>query len=151
MQIAKILSSPKKLEEYSFLWSQARLVVGAVALFLGGVPVLRALVPSMALSGLVKTLLTLSWLISGVAAGYLLYQWNKTGKKVFGGNDQKDTIAFFVSVVSGLNLGVTGLFGSNPGMSILSGQVVFIVVGLAYLVSAYHLQMRWKATGKKIF
>ena len=30
-------TTPEKLEKYSFLWSEARLVVTSIALFMGGV------------------------------------------------------------------------------------------------------------------
>ena len=138
------------LERYSFLWSEARLLIAALALFLGGVPVLTVVLPVPVLYGLVRLLLTLSWIISGAASGYLIYRWFTGGKKVFGGKDNKDVIAFFVSVVSGLNLGLTGLTGQNPGMSLASGGTIFTLVGLVYLVSAWHLWRRWKATGEKM-
>jgi len=54
-------------------------------------------------------------------------------------------------VVSGINLGLTGVLGNNIGMSITSNQFVFIIVGLLYLATAYHLQQRWNTSGQKIF
>lgn len=65
---------PDKLERYSFLWSEARLIIGAVALFIGGVPLLLAFNPIPSLSGLLGSLLTLAWIISGLASLYLLYR-----------------------------------------------------------------------------
>src|SRR3989344_8325172 len=95
------------LERYSFLWSEVRLIIAALALFLGGVsPLLKLGLPS----GLASSLLTLSWIISGVAAVYLLYRRHKT-KLLLGGKDKWDAVAFFVMVVSGINLGLVGLLG----------------------------------------
>ena len=144
-------TQPAQLERYSFLWSQARLLIAAVALFIGGVPPVLAYNPIPGLYGLVSSLLTLSWIISGVAALYLAYRWNANHQMLFGGKAQRDTIAFFISVVSGINLGLTGVLGNNIGMSITSNQFVFIIVGLLYLATAYHLQQRWNTSGQKIF
>ena len=146
MDIQKHLE-PKSLERYSFMWSQARQVIAAVALFVGGVPVVFYFSFLMFLA----TFLTLMWLISGAASGYLLYCWNKKGRRLFGGTDQKDMIAFLVSVATGLNLGFAGLFSTNIGMSISSGRLVFILTGAIYLWTAWHLQKRWKASGMKLF
>lgn len=135
------------MERNSFLWSQARLVIAAVALFLGGVPPVFYLVSG----GLVVGLLRIAWLISGIASFYLAYRWFMGGEKVFGGKDRNDTIAFLVSVVSGLNLGWTAISGTNIGMTISSNHVVFFLVAVVYLVSAYYLQMRYNARGNKLF
>jgi len=140
-------TEPKTLERYSFLWSQARQVIAAVALLVGGVPVvyyfgfLRFLAP----------FLTLAWLISSVASGYLLYRWEKGGRRVFGGKDQKDTAAFLISGVTGINLGIVGLLGTNIGMSIASGSGILLVTGLVYLWTAWHLHRRWKEHGERLF
>lgn len=146
------MMKPATLERYSFLWSEARLIVAAAALFLGGVPPLRLVFPLM-VSGYdyAGLLLTIGWIVSGVASLYLAYRWYAGGMVLFGKKDQKDMIAFLVSVVSGLNLGIVGLLGFNIGMSILSNYIVFVAVGVAYLVSAYYLYTRWNANGKKIF
>jgi hypothetical protein len=139
---------PAQLERNSFLWSEARLVIAAVALFLGGVP---PLVRFVGYSGATLGLLKLAWIVSGVASAYLAYRWYTGGQKVFGGKDQKDIAAFAVSVLSGLNLGWTGLSGNNVGMSIASGSVVFIAAGAIYLVAAWHLWSRWKANHERLF
>ena len=141
---------PDTLERYSFLWSEARLVIAAVALFLGGVPPALKFLPIPALYGLVGSLLTLAWIISGVASAYLLWRWYKT-RTLFGAKETLDTAAFFVMAVSGLNLGITGLFGTNIGMSISSNYVVFFVVGLLYLATAYHLFRRFQVHGQRVF
>ena len=143
--------SPAKLEYYSFLWSEARLVIAAVALFVGGVPPLLYFIRLPGVYGFSNTLLTLAWLISGVASAYLLYRWYKGDRSVFGGKAPLDTAAFLVSIVSGINLGLTGVLRNNIGMSISSNQVVLIIVGALYLAAAYRLYTRWNSFGKKIF
>lgn len=140
-------TTPAQMERNSFLWSEARLVVAAVALFLGGVPPLTLVFGGSGAYGILKV----AWLISGAASVYLGYRWFTGGQRVFGGKDQKDTIAFLVSAVSGINLGWTGLSGNNVGMSILSNQLVFWVVGIAYLASAWYLWGRWNSYGKRLF
>ncbi|MDO8558133.1 MAG: hypothetical protein Q7S09_03010 [bacterium] len=147
----KELTHPAKLEYYSFMWSEARLVVASLALFIGGVPPLLAFNPFPGLYSPLSSLLTLAWIVSGAASAYMLFRWNTSGMKLFGETDQKDKIAFFVSVVSGINLGLTGLMGKNLGMSIVSGRIIFFVVGLLYLATAWHLWQRWNAFGKKMF
>ncbi len=145
MNIALSLT-PRKLERNSFLWSEVRLVVAAVALFLGGRPPVLFILRIPALYGLISSLLTLSWIISGVASVYLVWRWYGGDQKLFGARHRLDTLAFFVSVVSGINLGFAGLFSSNIGMSIASGSLVFLVTGIVYLLSALHLYRRWKAS-----
>jgi hypothetical protein len=140
-------TTPDRLERYSFIWSLVRLVVAAVALFLGGVPPVLLIFRNV---GIVGMLLTLSWIISGLAAVYLLYRWTKT-KTVFGGKQKYDVWTFFIMVVSGLNLGLVGILGTNIGMSISSNRIIFLLTGIIYLVSAYHLYTRWKSHGQKVF
>jgi hypothetical protein len=142
---------PDSLELYSFWWSEARLLIAALALFLGGVPPIYMLLPSAATGGLVKLGLTLAWVISGAAAAYLAYRWHTGGQKVFGGKDTKDLAAFFVMIVSGFNLGITGLVGTNIGMSISSNRVVFAIVGVLYLAAAYWLWKRRNEHHGKLF
>ncbi len=148
----KEYTKPDSLEKYSFFWSEVRLVIAAIALFLGGIPpVLKILSSSSGLYSLVGSLLTLAWIISGVASAYLLYRWYIGGRMLFGGKDKKDMAAFLVASVSGLNLGLAGLLGSNIGMSISSSTFIFVLVGLLYLASAFYLWRRWNASGKRIF
>lgn len=140
---------PDNLERYSFLWSEARLVIAAGALFLGGVPPFLRYAPP-AFYGLMGVLNTLAYLISGAAAVYLLVRWNPH-RKVFGGSQRYDAGAFFVLVASGVNLGIVGLMGTNIGMSISRNYTLFVIVGILYLASAYHLWKRWNAHGQKLF
>jgi len=146
----KEFTKPENLEKYGFLWSEARLVIAAVALLLGGTPALYWLFGSI-FYGLVGSVLTLSWLISGVVSGYLLWRWYESGQQVFGGKNIRDTAAFFVSVISGINLGLVGFTGKNIGMSIASGRLIFTLTALMYLVVAFYLWQRWNGHGKKLF
>jgi hypothetical protein len=141
---------PAQLVQYSFWWSELRLLIAAVALFIGGVPPIYLIAPSE-LFGLTRFGLVVAWIISGVAAGYLLYRWYDGGQKIFGGRDHKDTLAFLVLGVSGLNLGFTGVFGYNFGMSVASGRLVFAIVAIIYIATAWHLWSRYKKTHGKIF
>jgi hypothetical protein len=140
-----------KLEKYAFLWSEARLVIAAVALFLGGIPPLAFIFRAPAFYSIVTGLLSVAWIISGAASAYLLYRWVKGGKVLFGEKIKADTVAFFVSIVSGINLGITGVTKTNIGMSFTSSTVLFVITGVIYLIAAYHLYNRWKGNGKKLF
>lgn len=150
-------TTPEKLERYAFLWSEARLVLSAVTLFLAAlsgsaVPLLMKVTGAYSF----YSLSSLLWIISGVASLYLFYMWFKSGKTVFGRNDKTDMIAFFVSVIFGINLGLAGL-GSNIALSIayrLPGGLVvasFILGGLVYLWAAWHLWKRWKENSEHLF
>ena len=150
-------TQPEKLERYAFLWSEARLVLSAITLFLAAlsgsaIPLAIKLTGSyglMGISGLV-------WILSGIASAYLLYQWFKNGKTVFGGNNQTDRIAFLVSIVFGINLGLAGL-GNNIALGIayrlpdVITVLSFVVGGLVYLWAAWHLWKGWKANGEHLF
>ena len=142
---------PDQLERYSFLWSEARLVIAAVALLLGGIPVLRFLVRVPALYGLVGSILTLTWILSGLASGYLLYRWLTVQKLLFGKKETKDTVAFLISTVSGINLGLVGLAGTNIGMSISSSYAIFVIAAILYFWSAFYLYLRLNEHRQKIF
>lgn len=139
--------TPQTLERYSFLWTEARLVIAALSLLAGGVPIAALLLPSL----LTFSLLTWAWIISGLASGYLTYRWYQQGQTVFGGKDSKDLAAFFVSVISGINLGLTSFIGKNLGMSIVPNRLVYAAAGVLYLIAAYRLYTRWKARGEKLF
>lgn len=142
---------PHSLERNSFLWSQARLIIAAVALLLGGVPVLKFVIPFGFLNGLVGLVLILAWLASGLASGYLLYRWIKGNKILFGTKRPRDTAAFLVSVISGLNLGIVALLGRNIGMSITTNYIIFVIVAVLYIATAIYLQRRWKQAGERVF
>ena len=127
-----------QLETYSFWWSEVRLIIAALALFIGGVPPIYLVAPP-AMYAITALGLKIAWIISGLAAGYLLYRWYDGGQKLFGHKDGKDTIAFLVLAASGLNLGFTGVFGRNLGLSITTNHIVLILVALLYLYSAWQL------------
>ena len=135
------------VDNYAFVWSEVRLVIAALALFLGGYPPILYLNPIQAFS----FFLWVCWLISGAVSIYMLYRWNEGGRMLFGGKDNKDMTAFLISCISGINLGLAGLLGKNIGMSFSSNHIIFAVVGIIYLYCAYHLVMKWKSNSEKIF
>ena len=139
------------LEKYSFWWSEARLVIAALALFLGGNSPAIWFNPIQELFGLILLLLTLSWIVSGVASGYLLYRWVHNDKKLFGKKSGLDTAAFLVSAISGINVGLAGVAGKNFGMALVSNKFIFALVGLLYLASAMYLFWRFRESGERIF
>jgi integral membrane sensor domain MASE1 len=141
---------PKRLERYAFMWSEVRLVIAAVALLIGGVPPIYLIAPP-ALFSIARTGLLACWIISGIASLYLLYRWWAGGQKLFGKKNPKDSIAFLLMVLTGINLGLAGVLSKNIGMTILSGRVVFFITAAVYLFVAYHLYNRWKASGEKLF
>ena len=135
------------LEVYSFWWSEARLIFGAIALFVGGVPIALLALPGTFIIGVLK----LCWIISGLASAYLLYHWVQNKRVLFGRRDSLDMLAFLISIVSGINLGITGLFGQNIGMSFFSNSLLFWVTGILYILAALHLYTQWKKAGRKLF
>ena len=142
-------TTPEKLERYAFLWSLARMVIGALSLFFGATPILLGIVGS--------GIMSLAWLISGVAAIYLGYRWYNSGKRVFGGTERKDVVAFWVMIITGLNLGYTAI-GTNVGMMTVYSMTGMMVAGLVfkatavvYLLVAYYLWTRYKASGERMF
>lgn len=139
------------LVRYSFFWNEVRLIIAALSLIFGGFPIVFLLFPS---GGLVSSLLTIFWIISGIAAIYLLYVWNAGGRKLFGGEGKRDLAAFAVAIISGIHLGIAGITGINIGMKVTPSVIltlVMVVAGALYLWSAWHLHKRYKASGEKLF
>lgn len=124
------------------------MIIAAAALLMGGVPPLFLILPASAFSALI---LKVCWLISGAAAIYLAYRWHMAKHTLFGRKNSTDITAFLVMIVSGINLGWTGVSGSNFGMSIWSGRFIFLVVGILYLWAAYYLWNRYNKSGKRLF
>jgi hypothetical protein len=146
--------SSHDLLKYSFLWTIARLPIAAIALFIGGTPPVYMLFSSVGLGNLplLQTGLTIAWIISGVASAYLLYMWHNHKMKLFGAHDAVDMGAFIIATVSGINLGIVGLIGKNIGMSIVdSNYAAFLIMGVLYLASAYHLYTKWDKHHQKLF
>ena len=134
------------LEKYAFMWNQARLVVAALSLIFGGFPLIYRLFSTS--TPLVGPILTLFWIVSGVSAAYLLYLFVQGGKRLWGGKNRTDLIAFAIAVGSGLHLGITGLTGMNIGMRVLPYGVlplIMLVAGAAYLWAAFYLYKKQKA------
>lgn len=147
----KDLINPGNLEKYAFLWSQTRLLIAAVALFIGGVPPILKFNPIAGLYHPLSSLLNLAWIISGVVSAYLLYHWYTNKQKVFGGTKPLDTAAFFINIITGFNLGLAGFLGFNLGMSIYATKPTFIITGLIYLAVAAYLFRRWNENQEKLF
>lgn len=143
--------SSAALDRYAFYWSEARLVVSALALFMGGVPPVLMLNPFPALGGVLGNLLTLAWVISGVVSLYLLYRWLKNNKKLYGRVNVRDRVAFCITAVTGLNLGFAGIATVNIGMMYFSGAVTFTLTGLLYLVVALYQWQTWRKAGENLF
>ncbi len=142
---------PVALDRYAFIWSEVRLCIAAIALFIGGYPPVLYFLASSSIYSFVMFFLRISWIVSGVTAVYLLYRWFTGGQTLFGHKHKSDLIAFLIMVLSGINLGLVGLIGQNIGMSLASGYAIFVITGIAYVISAYHLYTRWKAHGEKLF
>jgi hypothetical protein len=144
-------TTPDRLERYAFLWSLARMAIAVLSLFIGAVPIVLRILPGL------YSLVSLAWLISGLASLYLIYRWHTGGQTVFGGTETKDVVAFWIMVVTGINLGITGL-GNNIGMGLaystfglsLAG-IIFKITAVAYAAVAYYLWKRWKESGERLF
>ena len=147
-------TTPERLLRYAFLWSIARMMIGAVSLFFGVMPVLYRLMSSAA-----NTPLTLAYLITLAASGYLVYLWfSKHDKRVFGDDDMKDKVAFLIMSVTGLNLGLSAIINDNIGIGLMQtvfsydlGELLFKAVAVIYLAVAYYLWKRWKENGEELF
>src|SRR4029078_265297 len=105
---------PNQMEKYACLWSEVRLVIAALALFIGGIP------PAVKFGILApgSAILTLAWIVSGLAAVLLAYEYF-VHRKVFNTKKPHDMLAFLILVISGINLGLVPILGRNIGMSII--------------------------------
>lgn len=147
---ARLDVHPDTLAYYAFIWTEARLAVSIVALLLGSPPALTlfAFAPAY---GFAVLGVKLAWLVSGAVSAYLLYRWYQAQWYVFDKPSTSDIVAFMIAVVSGFNLGLTGLTGVNPGLSIFSGYGFALLGALAYAWAAYHLYLRWQQNGQRLF
>jgi hypothetical protein len=135
----------KSLLEWAFCWNQLRLVIAGATLILAKQSPILTYLSIPIISPLAMNFMGAAWIISGGAAGYLIYKWNEGGKKVFGGDDKKDVVAFWIAVITGVHLGIAGLTGNNIGFSVVPYEIivpVMIITGVAYFWSAYHLHKR---------
>lgn len=146
----RIGAGPDRLAGLAFLWSEARLIIAAVALVMGGPPVLLFL-PIAPIYGLLVLLVKLSWIVSGAASLYLLMRWAQAKWYVFDKTSRNDVIAFVIMIVSGINLGLTGIIQVNPGLSIFSAYLFSLVGAVAYVWAAYRLYVKWEESGRKVF
>ena len=147
----KTYSNPDQLERFSFIWSMIRLIIAAVALLLGGIPPVFFFIRAQSLFPVLQILLSVCWIISGLAAGYLAYRWFKNDKRLFGEKNLYDMIAFFVLIVSGINLGIAGLTRQNIGMSIFGSRFFFLIGAVIYLAAGVYILRRWRAHNQKLF
>jgi len=151
MNVQEIIKN-KSLLEWVFAWNQLRLVIAGATLVLAKQsPILMYLYIPL-ITPLAASLMSLAWIISGLAGAYLIYAWNKAGRTIFGGNERKDVIAFWIATITGVHLGIAGLVGLNIGFSVTPMAIstpIMIAAGLAYFWSAYHLHSRGGA--KKLF
>jgi hypothetical protein len=138
------------LDRACFYWTEARLITAAIALFLGGYPPVLYFNPIPAFGGFLSTLVTVAWVISGPVSLYLLYRWLKNNKVVLN-NTLRDKVAFFIAVVSGLNLGFAGIARTNIGMSLADSTLTFVLTGCLYLVVAIYLYQHWKRHNENLF
>ena len=141
-------TSSSSLERYSFYVLLALLVFSAVALFLGGRPPITLITGS---SSVVWQLLSLGWLLSGVSAGYLAYQWAQNKKQLFGRSDIEDTLAFVFMIAAGLNLGITGATGVNIFLDLFMGRLSYIVTGVLCIGVAGYLYKQWQKNDDALF
>ncbi len=146
----KLQAHADTLTTLAFFWTLARLGISMVALVIGSPPVLLffSFAPAY---GFAWLFLRLSWILSGVTAAYLLYRWFNAKGYVFDKATRKDMIALGIAIVSGLNLGVTGLIGTNPGLSVFSAYLFALVAAGAYAWTAHHLYQRFQQSGHKLF
>jgi uncharacterized membrane protein YuzA (DUF378 family) len=146
----KLLGAAEQLANYAFLWSEARLVIAAIALVMGGPPVLLFF-PFAPIYGLLVLLVKLAWIVSGVASLYLLYRWAGASWYVFDKANRGDVSAFVVMIVSGINLGITGIIQVNPGLSFFPAYVFSLIGAGAYAWAAYRLYVKWQGSGRRVF
>ncbi|MCB9812330.1 hypothetical protein H6778_01575 [Candidatus Nomurabacteria bacterium] len=143
-------TTPEQLERYAFVWSLARLVIAAVSLFFGAMPIAYKL-------GISYGLLSVFWLVSGIAAIYLLYVWHQNDRSLFGRDNQLDKWLFLIMAITGINLGLVTVTDSNIGFSIAwnlgptMAMLLMKATALLYLFVAYHLWHTWKANGESLF
>lgn len=146
--------SSSDLLRYAFLWTIARLILAAIALLIGGTPLINAILGIVSLNQLpiVGAGLTIAWLITGASSAYLLYSWHIHNRTLFGKHDVIDMGAFLIAAISGINLGIMGVIGVNIGITMVSGNyVAFLIMAILYLASAYHLYIKWDKHHQKLF
>ena len=141
--------TPAKLERYAFFWLIGLLALSAIAMLLGARPLAHVVFGYS--SNSINSLLNLSWIISGVAALFLAYQWTKHSKQVFGGNDKKDLAAFLIMLLTGFNLGIYGILGQNYILNINDSFAYLIILSALCIWSGYHLWTRWTESGERVF
>lgn len=137
---------PENLLKYAFYYNEARLVLAGITLLIGKMSPVLIYFYIPVITVLAALLMSIAWILAGVAAAYLLYLWFKAEKKLWGEDNPTDRAAFAIAIISGLHLGWAGLTGTNIGFAILPFLgLVMPLAGLLYLWSAFHLGKRFKA------
>jgi len=147
MDITNHMTS-SNLERYSFYWLLALLVSSAAALFLGARPPITLIT---GYSSAIWSLLNVAWIISGVTSVYLTYQWIQHEKILFGAKESKDVAAFGFMMLSGFNIGILGILGTNIYFEIFMGTIVFVITGIISVAVAAYLYKRWQENDKSLF
>lgn len=144
-------TAAERIEYYAFMWSMARMALAAIALLLGGMPLavyVSQLIDASFAYEIVRPLLSLSWILSGLAALYLLYRWSLNEYRIFNSTDRNKRIAIIVLIVSGINLSLTPILSKNIGISIAFGapfyQLILYAGAAVYLWVLFSLWTAWK-------
>jgi uncharacterized membrane protein YuzA (DUF378 family) len=140
---------PDNLEKYSFYWLLASLSLTVLSLLLGGYPIAYKILGSS--FPFLSLLLTISWILTGAAAVYLLYRWNKGGKRLFITKKQYDLPAFLIATITGLNIGIYGVISQNILMQIFMNSIFYTIGGVLYAVVVVYLWKRWQDSGQHLF
>jgi len=98
----------------------------------------------------VWSLLDIAWIVSGIAAGYLVYEWLQHSRQVFRGN-RNATYAFWFMILTGVNVGIAGILGPNLFLNIFSSSLFHYVTGALCLFAAIYLFIAWRRSGGVIF
>lgn len=137
---------PGNLERCAFYWLWGLLLVSALALLVGvNQPHPKFFRP------LYWPMQELAWLLSGIAAVYLVYRWQQADRQLFPDGKihfvNKDKLAFWLMILTGLNVGLTSVIGHNIFLSLFWDRLIHGVVMIACLAAAYHLHLRYHAVG----
>lgn len=135
----------KSLLEWAFCWNQLRLIIAGATLLLAKQSPILLYLSIPLITPLAGQFMTLAWIVSGAAAGYLIYTWNKSDKTIFGSTDRKDMAAFWIATLSGIHLGIAGLTGMNIGFATVPYAIltpVMIIAAIAYFWSAFYLHSK---------
>lgn len=136
-----------RLDRLAIWWSLMRMVLVASILLFGYVPLLGGL-------SFMAPFVPWLWMVSGLVSIYLAYRWFVSDMKLLNETDILATAAFWLMIISGLNLGLAS-FGDNFGMAIVAdvpmSDLILKAVGVAYLLSVGFLYRKWSQSGLLFF